>query len=154
MAIADERLSASGNARRIVSMNSTQPPVRTTTLLAWAIVFGLVVDVLTDGPPGLGFLLAATMVALGVALVARPKLQAIAFLVAGLALVSFTVVRASPVLAGLDLVTGVGLFALAGAFAREGNLLRTGVRAYVARALAWTGRSQPRPRSSFGRSRR
>jgi hypothetical protein len=139
MAIADERLSASGNARRIVSMNSTQPPVRTTTLLAWAIVFGLVVDVLTDGPPGLGFLLAATMAALGVALVARPKLQAIAFLVAGLALVSFTVVRASPVLAGLDLVTGVGLFALAGAFAREGNLLRTGVRAYVARALAWTG---------------
>jgi hypothetical protein len=106
MAIGDERLSASGNGRRIVSMNPTQPPVRTTTLLAWAIVFGLVVDVLTNGPPGLGFLLVATTAALGVALVARPKLQAIAFLVAGLTLVSFTVVRASPVLAGLDLVTG------------------------------------------------
>jgi hypothetical protein len=56
-----------------------------------------------------------------------------------LALVSFTVVRASPVLAGLDLVTGLGLFALAGAFAREGDLLRTGVRAYAARAFGWTG---------------
>jgi hypothetical protein len=139
MAIAGERLSASGNGRRIVSMDSTQPSVRSTALLAWALVFGLVVDASTDGPPGLGFLLAATMAALGVALVARPKLQAIAFLVAGLALVSFTVVRASPVLAGLDLVTGVGLFALAGAFAREGNLLQTGVRAYMARALAWRG---------------
>ena len=139
MAIAAERLSSRGSGRTIVSMDPTHPPLRATALLGWAIVFGLAVDVSTDGPPGIGFFLAATMSSLGVAVVARPKPQAIAFLVAGSAMVSFTVVRASPVLAGLDLLTGVGLFALAGAFAREGDLLRTGVRAYVARVFGWTG---------------
>jgi hypothetical protein len=139
MAIAAERLSSCASGRTIVSMDPIHPPLRTTALLGWAIVFGLAVDVSTDGPPGMGFLLAATMAALGVAVVARPKPQANAFLVAGSTVVSFTVVRASPVLAGLDLLTGVGLFALAGAFAAEGNLLRTGVRAYVARSFGWTG---------------
>jgi hypothetical protein len=139
MAIAAERLSLCGSERTIVSMDPTDPPLRATALLGWAIVFGLAVDVSTDGPPGIGSLLAAAMAALGVAVVARPKPQAIAFLVAGSVMVSFTVVRASPVLAGLDLITGVGLFALASAFAREGDLLRTGVRAYVARAFGWTG---------------
>ena len=119
-------------------MDAAQPAVRATSLLGWAIAFGLMVDQVTDGPPGLGFLLTCTVAALGVVLVARPRPQAIAFLVAGVASVSFTVVRASPVLAVLDLLCGVGLFALAGAFAREGIIARTGVRAYVARAFAWT----------------
>ena len=120
-------------------MDSAQPPVRATILVGWAIVFGLVVDVWTDGPPGIGLLLAATVAGLGIAVVARPRPRSLAFMVAGLAMVSFTVVRASPVLHALDLPTGIGLFALAGAFAREGDPLRTGVRAYAARALAWTG---------------
>ena len=119
-------------------MNSEQSPIRAAAVLCWAIAFGLVVDIWTGGPPGIGYLLAATLAASGMGFVARPRPQALAFLVAGLALVSFTVVRASPVLAGLDLLTGVGLFALAGAFAREGNLLQTGVRAYAARTLGWT----------------
>ncbi len=119
-------------------MVSEQSPVRAVAVLSWAIAFGLVVDIWTDGPPGIGYLLAATLAAFGVGFVARPRPQSLAFLVAGLALVSFTVVRASPVLVGLDLLTGAGLFALAGAFAREGHLLRTGVRAYAARALGWT----------------
>lgn len=118
------------------------PRVRTATLLGWALVFGLVVDLVTDGPPGLGALVGAAVAAAGVAVVARPHPRAIALLIAGLLLVSFTVVRASPVLAGLDLLSGIGLFALAGAFAREGELLRTSLRAYAARGLAWT--------SSFG----
>ena len=119
-------------------MDSAQPPVRTTTLLGWAIAFGLMMDVLTDGPPGVGFLLTTSVAAVGVAIVARPKPKAIAFLVTGVASVSFTVVRASPVLAVLDLLCGVGLFALAGAFAREGIVVRTGVREYFARTFGWT----------------
>lgn len=101
-------------------------------------VFGLVVDVWTDGPPGLGALLAAALAGLGLVVEARPRPAALAFLVAGLTLATFAVVRASPVLAGLDLLSAAGLFALAGAFAREGEPLRTGLRAYAARALAWT----------------
>ena len=119
-------------------MNSEPSTVRAAAVLAWAIAFGFAVDIWTDGPPGIGYLLAATIAAIGVALVARPRPRSLALLVAGLVLVSFAVVRASPVLGVLNLLTSVGLFALAGAFAREGNLLGTGVRAYVARALGWT----------------
>jgi len=46
-------------------MDSAQPPVRATILVGCAIVVGLVVDVWTDGPPGIGFLLAATVAGLG-----------------------------------------------------------------------------------------
>ena len=118
-------------------MDAAPAPVRATSLLGWGLAFGLVVDQVTDGPPGIGILLTSTVAAVGVAIVARPRPQAIAFLVAGVASVSFTVVRASPVLAVLDLLCGVGLFALAAAFAREGVVARTGVRAYVARAFGW-----------------
>lgn len=118
-------------------MESGQPPVRATSVLGWAIAFGLMADQVTDGPPGVGVLLTSTVAALGVAIVTRPRPQAIAFLVAGVASVSFTVVRASPVLAVLDVLCGVGLFALAGAFAREGDVARTGLRAYIARAFGW-----------------
>ncbi len=51
---------------------------------------------------------------------------------------SFAVIRDSPVLLGLDVLTAIGLFALAAAFAREGDPFRAGIRAYVARAFAWT----------------
>ena len=115
-----------------------QASVRTMTVLGWAIVFGVMVDLWIDGPPGLGILLAATLAALGLILTARPRAQSLAFLAAGLLLVSFVVVRDSPVLVGLDVLTAVGLFALAGAFAREGDPLRAGLRAYAARAMAWT----------------
>ena len=115
-----------------------QASVRTTTVLGWAIVFGLMVDLWIEGPPGLGILLAATLAALGLVLTARPRTQSLAFLAAGLLLMSFVVVRDSSVLVGLDVLTALGLFALAGAFAREGDPLRAGLRAYVARAVAWT----------------
>jgi hypothetical protein len=138
MAIAAETLSPSTEGRRIVSMDAGQPSVRATSLLGWAIVFGLLADQVMDGPPGIGFLLTSTVAAIGVAIVTRPRRQAIAFLVAGVASVSFTVVRASPLLAVLDVLCGIGSFALAGAFAREGDVARTGVRAYIARAFGWT----------------
>jgi hypothetical protein len=51
---------------------------------------------------------------------------------------SFVVIRDSPVLVGLDVLTASALFALAGGFAREGNPFRAGMRAYAARAVAWT----------------
>lgn len=137
MAIVARRLSRSVGWRTIVSMDASPPPVQATHLLGWGLAFGLIVDQVTDGPPGLGFLLTSTVAAVGVAILARPRPQAIAFLVAGIASVSFTVVRASPVLAVLDLLCGAGLFALAAAFAREGVVVRTGVRAYVARAFGW-----------------
>jgi hypothetical protein len=138
MAIAAARLSRSTGGRRIVSMDAERPPVQATPLLGWAIAFGLMADQVTDGPPGVGFLLTSAVAALGLAVVARPRPRAIAFLAAGVASVSFAVVRASPVLAVLDVLCGIGLFALAGAFAREGDVARTGARAYIARAFGWT----------------
>jgi hypothetical protein len=114
-----------------------QPWVGTATVLGWAFAFGLVVDVWSQGPPGLGMLLAAMFAALGLSLTARPKAPSLVFLAAGLVLMSFVVIRDSPVLVALDVLTAIGLFALAGAFAREGDPLRAGIRAYAARALAW-----------------
>ena len=122
----------------MVPMSQEPPPVRTVTVLGWAFVFGFAVDLWTQGPPGLGMLLAATLAAIGLIVTARPKPQAIAFLIAGLLLLSFVVIRDSPVLVGLDVLTAVGLFALGGAFAREGEPLKAGLRAYTARAVAWT----------------
>lgn len=118
--------------------NTQQPTLGGAAILGWAIAFGLVVDVWSQGPPGLGMLLAATLAALGLVLTGRPKAWSAVFLGAGLLLVSFVVVRDSPVLAGLDVLTAIGLFALAGSFARQGDPLRAGIRAYAARALAWT----------------
>ena len=118
--------------------NTQIPTLSGGAILAWALAFGLVVDVWSQGPPGLGMLLAATLAALGLVLTGRPKAWSAVFLGAGLLLVSFVVVRDSPVLAGLDVLTAIGLFALAGSFARQGDPLHAGIRAYGARALAWT----------------
>ena len=123
----------------IGSQSSTDPTIlRTATVLGWAIVFGLMVDLWIEGPPGLGILLAAAMAALGLILTAKPRAQSLAFLAAGVLLMSFVVIRDSPVLVGLDVLTASGLFALASGFAREGNPFRAGMRAYAARAVAWT----------------
>jgi hypothetical protein len=138
MAFATDPLSTSGHGRKMVAMSGEQASVRAATVIGWAIVFGLAVDVWTEGPPGLGIVLAATLAAVGLILAARPRPRASMFLAAGLVLVSFVVVRDSPVLVGLDVLAAIGLFALAGAFAREGDPLRAGLRAYAARALAWT----------------
>jgi hypothetical protein len=102
-----------------------------------------VVDLWADGPPGIGAVTAAVVASVGMISAARPRTSSFLFLTAGLVLVSFLVVRASPVLAGLDLVAGAGLFSLAGAFAREGDPVRTGLRAYVARTFAWAASVRP-----------
>ncbi len=121
------------------TQTSTDPAsLRTATVLGWAIVFGVMVDLWIEGPPGLGILLAATLAALGLINTARPRARSLAFLAGGLLLMSFVVIRDSPVLVGLDVLTAVGLFALAGGFAREGDPYRAGLRAYAARAVAWT----------------
>lgn len=123
----------------IGSQSSTDPAIlRTATVLGWAIVFGLMVDLWIEGPPGLGILVAATVAALGLIMTAWPRAQSLAFLAAGVLLMSFVVIRDSPVLVGLDVLTASGLFALAGGFAREGDPFRAGMRAYAARAVAWT----------------
>jgi len=88
-------------------------------------------------------LVAAAVAGVGLVLIARPEPASLVFLTAGVACVSFAVFRASPVLVGMDLASGVGLFALAGAFAREGVPMRTGLRSYVARAMAWTASVRP-----------
>jgi hypothetical protein len=115
---------------------SRQPPIPVATVLCWAIAFGIVVDVwVVDGPPGIGALVAAILAAIGLVFAARPRAEALVFLGAGLVSVSFVVVRASPVLQSIDLA--------AGAFAREGDPVRTGLRAYVARSFAWVASIRP-----------
>ena len=109
----------------------------------WAIGFGLVIDGWADGPAGIGALVGAAVAACGLVLTARPSPGSLVFLGAGMVSVSFVVVRASPVLIGLDVASGIGLFALAAAFAREGELVRTGLRSYVARSLAWVASVRP-----------
>src|SRR3990170_1444101 len=108
MAFATDPLSTSGHGRKMVAMSGEQASVRAATVIGWAIVFGLAVDVWTEGPPGLGIVLAATLAAVGLILAARPRPRAIMFLAAGLVLVSFVVVRDSPVLAGLDVLAAIG----------------------------------------------
>ncbi len=106
-------------------------------VVAWAAGFGLAADLLLDGPPGVGLPAVAGVAALGLLALTRPRAPAVLFLAVGSLLVSFAVVRASPVLVGLDVSTAVGLFALAGAFAREGEPLRAGLRTYAVRGVAW-----------------
>jgi hypothetical protein len=124
-------------------------PVRSTQqsgaarILLWAVVFGLVVDAWADGPAGIGVLIAAAVAAGGFVLTARPSRGSLTFLAAAMVSVSFVVVRASPVLIGLDVTSAIGLFALAAAFAREGDPVRTGLRSYVARSLAWMASVRP-----------
>ena len=124
-------------------MSRPRPPVHAAIVLSWAIAFGLVVDVWMDGPPGIGVLVAAVVAAVGLVMAARPRAEALVFLGAGLVSVSFVVARASPVLVSLDLVAGLGLYALAGAFAREGAPVRAGLRSYVARGFAWVTSVRP-----------
>jgi hypothetical protein len=138
MATAAEPLPGPGAGTTIEAMTSEAPPPRPGTVLAWATAFGLVVDLLADGPPGAGVAVAAAVGATGLVAVGRPRPPAFVFLGSGLSLVAWTVVRASPVLAAIDLATAMGLFALAAAYARGGDPVRTELSAYLIRALAWT----------------
>jgi hypothetical protein len=117
--------------------------LRVASVLGWAAAFGLVLDVWADGPAGAGVLIAAVVAAGGLVLTTRPVAAARVFLAAGMVSVSFVMVRASPVLAGIDVASGMCLFALAGAFARDGDPLRTGLRAYAARGLGWVASVSP-----------
>jgi hypothetical protein len=143
MAFADPPLSTHRFLRRMASMKSARQPVRSATVPACAVAFGVVVDLCTDVPVGAGALVAAIVAAVGLVLVARPAPASLVFLTTGVVCVAFAVFRASPVLIGIDLASGVALFALAGAFAREGDPVRTGVRSYVARAVSWTASLRP-----------
>jgi hypothetical protein len=124
-------------------MRSAPQPLRVARVLGWGLAFALVIDVWADGPPGAGVLIAAAVAAGGLVLATRPAAAAIAFLAAGTVSVSFVIVRASPVLAAIDVASGMSLFALAAAFARGGDPLRTGLRAYAARGLGWVASVRP-----------
>ena len=118
-------------------MTAEEIPIRATAVLAWAVTFGVLVDQVADGPPGLGASAASGVAALGLVAVARPRAPSVAFLAGGLSLMAWVVVRASPVLAVLNTTAAIGLFALAVAFARAGHPLRTELTAYLVRAVAW-----------------
>jgi hypothetical protein len=113
----------------MVSMVSVRQPVRSATVPVCAAAFGVVVDLSTGGPAGAGVLIAAVVAAGGSVLTTHPAPVSLVFLTTGVVCVSFALFRASPVLVGMDLASGVGLFALAGAFAREGAPARTTLRA-------------------------
>lgn len=138
-----EALRAPPGGAQDAAVTSTQQPVRASTILVWAIGFGLVIDAWVDGPAGIGVLIAAAVAAAGLVLAARPLPGSLVFLAAAMVSVSFVVVRASPLLIGLDVASGIGLFALAAAFAREGDPVSTGLRSYVARSLAWVASVRP-----------
>lgn len=124
-------------------MKSAPQPPRVARDLGWAVAFGLVIDIWADGPAGAGVFIAAAVAAGGLVLATRPATAAVAFLAAGTVSVGFVVVRASPVLAGIDVASGMSFFALAAAFAREGDPLRTGLRAYATRGLGWIASVRP-----------
>lgn len=124
-------------------MRSRTQPVHAATTLVWAIAFGLVIDAWADGPAGIGVLIAAAVAGSGLVMTARPSPGSLVFLAAAMVSVSFVAVRASPVLIGLDVASGIGLFALAAAFAREGDPVKTGLRSYLARSLAWAASVRP-----------
>jgi len=119
-----------------------------------ALVVGLVTDVLADGPAGLGVMLAALAIAAGLGVSTSPRPTSVAFLVTGVVFASFAVLRASPLLVGLDLAASACAFAMAGAFAREGDPLRTGLRAYLTRLLTWLAAVLPALRFLVGPLRR
>ena len=142
MVFVAEPLSATQARAQDAPVSSTLQPGPARILL-WAVVFGLIVDAWADGPAGIGVLIAAAVAAGGLVLTARPSWGSLTFLAAAMVSVSFAVLRASPVLIGLDVASGIGLFALAAAFAREGDPVRTGLRSYVARSLAWVASVRP-----------
>jgi hypothetical protein len=114
-------------------------PHGTWTGIGISIAFGVVVDAALDGPPGIGFLLVALAAAAGLVTMARPRREAIPFLGAGFVLMSFAVVRASPLVVAIDTLGALCLFAVAAAFAREGSPLSSTVRGYLARTVAVIG---------------
>src|SRR5947207_10248689 len=87
-----------------VAASGDEPPRLTWVGLSFALAFGVAVDSVMDGPPGSAVVLAAATATLGMIVLCRPRVDAIAFFAAGLAIISFVLVRASPILTGLDTV--------------------------------------------------
>jgi Domain of unknown function (DUF4173) len=119
------------------------PPVPGGKVAAVALGVGVLVDLASDGPAGAGVVIAASAVAVSLARLTHPRAAVWVFLLPGVALSSFAVVRASPVLIAIDVVATFGLFGLAGGFARGGEPLRSGVRTYAIRSVAWVATSLP-----------
>ena len=119
------------------------PAFKSGTAAALALGVGLLVDRASDGPPGAGMVLAATAAAISLASLTHPGAAGSIFLLAGVAVASFAVVRASPVLLAIDLLTTLGLLGLAAGFARGGETLRAGVRTYAVRGAAWIPTALP-----------
>jgi hypothetical protein len=119
------------------------PAFKGGTAAALALGVGLLVDRASDGPPGAGVVVAATATAISLASLTHPGTAGSLFLLAGVAVSSFAIVRASSVLIAIDLLTTLGLLGLAAGFARGGELLRAGVRTYAVRGTAWISTALP-----------
>jgi hypothetical protein len=119
------------------------PAFKSGTAAALALGVGLLVDRASDGPPGAGVVLAATVSAISLASLTHPGTAGSVFLLAGVAVSSFAVFRASPVLIAIDLLTTLGLLGLAAGFARGGETLRAGVRTFAVRGTSWISSALP-----------
>ncbi len=104
-----------------------------------SLAFGAAFDAALDGPPGIGFLLVALVAFAGLVGLTKPRPAALPFFAAGLVLMGFVVVRASVIVAGLDTLGALCLFAAGASFAREGVPVSSTVRGYLARTLAVIG---------------
>ena len=107
--------------------------------LAAALIFGVLVDLSVDGPPGVGIALAASAAAAGVWLLARPRRGGLVFFGAGLVLAWLAAARASIPLQLLDISCAVGLFAWGAGFSRAGDAARETALGYLSRGLAVLG---------------
>jgi hypothetical protein len=110
-------------------------PAGTWLGIAVALAFGVFTDAVIDGPPGLGITLGAVLAAAALVVTTKPRAVAWPFLGAALAICVFLTVRASPVLAALDVAAVAALLVVAAGFAKVGEPGATTVRAYAARTV-------------------
>jgi hypothetical protein len=103
--------------------------------IAVAVAFGVFVDAVIDGPPGLGVTVGALLAAAAVVLLMRPRRVAWPFLLAAVSISIFLTLRASPVLAALDVAAAAALLVAGAGFAGTGVPGTTTVRAYAARTV-------------------
>jgi hypothetical protein len=109
------------------------------TGIAVSVAFGAALDAALDGPPGIGFFVAALVATAGLIALTRPKPAALPFLGCALVLIAFVVIRASVVVDALNVLGALCLFAVGASFAREGVPVATTVRGYAARTVAVIG---------------
>jgi hypothetical protein len=107
--------------------------------VAVSVAFGAALDAALDGPPGIGFLVAALVATAGMISLTRPKQAALPFLGSALVLIAFVVIRASVVMDALNVLGALCLFAVGASFAREGTPVVATVRGYAARTVAVIG---------------